>query len=119
VESTLTVQSWPSASSHPARSLSRIRSQVPSIDQRRCVVDGLPVPVARRQIAPGDVRSDPEEHTIDHHPVVGPPPTLPRIDREGWQQPLPLLIGQVVIIQAMFHMTDLHQTTIEDPRDTP
>lgn len=36
VESTLTVQSSPSATSHPARSRSRISCHVPSPDQRRC-----------------------------------------------------------------------------------
>ena len=35
-EPALTVQSLPPASSHPARSPSRICPQVPSTDQRRC-----------------------------------------------------------------------------------
>ena len=36
VASAATVHAWPSASSHPARSRSRIISQVPSADQRQC-----------------------------------------------------------------------------------
>lgn len=83
------------------------------------VMNGLPVPMAGRQVTPGDVGPDPEEHPVDHRSMIGPPAALPRVGRQQGLQPFPLGISQIMTIQAIFHWTDLHQNATEDPPDSP
>src|SRR3954454_17505103 len=64
------------------------------------VVDGLPVPVVRWDVAPRQPAAGPPEHPVDHRPVIGPTTTPLRL-LAGQQrlQPGPFLIGQIVSIE--------------------
>jgi hypothetical protein len=61
------------------------------------------VPEARRQIPPRAARPGAEENPVDHRAVVVPPVPLPRMRRQQRRQARPLLISQVVPIQAIIH----------------
>src|SRR3954471_2345962 len=69
------------------------------------VVHGLPRPERRRHIPPRDTTPGPPEHPVEHHAVIGPPPT-PTRSLTGQQrfQPRPFLVGQIMTMQ---HETDL------------
>src|SRR4051812_24187335 len=69
------------------------------------VVHGLPRPERRRHIPPRDNTPGPPEHPVEHHAVIGPPPT-PTRSLTGQQrfQPRPFLVGQIMTMQ---HETDL------------
>jgi len=65
------------------------------------VIDGLPVPVLRGQVTPRAARPAPEQDPVDHHAVVIPAATLPRVRRQQRLQPRPLLIAQIMPIQPI------------------
>src|SRR5215468_10113078 len=66
------------------------------------VIDRLPIAVDRRQIPPADPSPGPEEHTVDHHAVIPPPPALPRMLRKQRRQALPFRNRQIVPLQTLF-----------------
>src|SRR5689334_4656776 len=114
VESALTVQSLPSASSQPTRSPAQDLLPGPVAGPAPMpVVDGLPVPEPLRQVPPRAPGPGPEEDPVDHHPVIGPPAAARRTGRQEDPQPVPFLICQIMTVQLIKHPTDLHDPTIK------
>jgi hypothetical protein len=67
------------------------------------VIDGLPVPVLRGQVPPRAAGPRPEQDPVDHHLVITPPAPLPGISGHYRRQLLPVLITEIVPIQAIIH----------------
>src|SRR6266487_806287 len=59
------------------------------------LIHGLPRPEPLRKIPPRQTRPYPEQHPVDHPPMITPPPTPVVTDRQERLQPLPLLITEV------------------------
>src|SRR3954452_13299123 len=72
------------------------------------VVEGLPMPVVRGHVAPGQPAAGSPEHSVDHCAVIGPAPT-PWRSLTGQQrlQPGPFLVGQIMTIE--------HETGLPHP----
>jgi hypothetical protein len=69
------------------------------------VIDGLPVPIATRQIPPRAPGPSPPQHPVDHRAVIGPAPTpTRRAIRQQRRQPSPFPISQIMTIK---HTDDL------------
>src|SRR5262249_23077043 len=66
------------------------------------VIDRLPITVDRRYIPATEPSRGPEEHAVDHHAVIPPPPTLPRMLRQQRRQALPFRIRQIMSLQTLF-----------------
>src|SRR6185312_491007 len=64
------------------------------------VVDGLPMPVVRGNVAPGQPAAGSPEHPVDHRTVIGPAPTSLRfLTGQQRLQPGPFLVGQIMTIE--------------------
>ena len=64
------------------------------------VVDGLPMPVVRGNVAPGQPAAGSPEHPVDHRTVIGPAPTPLRfLTGQQRLQPGPFLVGQIMTIE--------------------
>lgn len=59
------------------------------------LVHRLPRPEPLRQVTPLRPRPNPEQHTVDHLPVVTPPTAPTAHLGQERPQPLPLLIRQI------------------------
>jgi len=71
-------------------------------------VDGLPVPVLRRQIPPRRTGTRPPQHSVDDAPMILPPAAAPRRTvRQQRLQPSPLRIRQI--------MTTNHKSGLSHP----
>src|SRR3954447_8445930 len=72
------------------------------------VVDGLPMPVVRGHVAPGQPAAGSPEHSVDHCAVIGPAPTPLRfLTGQQRLQPGPFLVGQIMTIE--------HETGLPHP----
>src|SRR4029079_16962206 len=72
------------------------------------VVDGLPMPVVRGHVAPGQPAAGSPEHSVDHGAVIGPAPTPLRfLTGQQRLQPGPFLVGQIMTIE--------HETVLPRP----
>src|SRR6185312_12996083 len=72
------------------------------------VVDGLPMPVVRGNVAPGQPAAGSPEHSVDHCAVIGPAPTPLRfLTGQQRLQPGPFLVGQIMTIE--------HETGLPHP----
>src|SRR5271169_1197224 len=83
---------------------------------RRTVIGGLPVPVLTRQVTPRAPRAGAEHDPVDHHPVIGPPSSPPGIGGHHRQQPLPLLISQVMPVPPALIYTGPDRGSTGHPR---
>src|SRR3954447_26342608 len=72
------------------------------------VVDGLPMPVVRGHVAPGQPAAGSPEHSVDHCAVIGPARTPLRfLTGQQRLQSGPFLVGQIMTIE--------HETGLPHP----
>ena len=81
--------------------------------------DGLPVPVLRGQIAPQAPGPGAKRDPVDYGAMVIPAVSLPRMRGKQRHQPVPLVSGEGMTIQALTHPKRSTPARVEDPRDMP